>query len=90
MADGVRVEVEAGELDGDVAGARPLLDAAQAVAVAAAYVEDAERVGEGGQWKRVEPIEQGAVGEEPAVGPGDIAEAGAQFVAGARLIHSVR
>ena len=42
--NGVGVEIEAGEFDGDAARASPALDAAQAVAVSATDVENAERL----------------------------------------------
>ncbi len=44
--DGVGVDVEAGEFDSNAARAGPALDAAQGVAIAAADVEDVERLRE--------------------------------------------
>ena len=46
--DGIGVDVEAGELNGDSARIGPSLDAAQSVTIAAADVEDAKWVSEGG------------------------------------------
>jgi hypothetical protein len=84
--DGVGVDVEAGEFDSHAARAGPALDPAHRVAVAAAYVEDVERLGCARGRGSVEPLENGPVAKEPAIEALKIAQAGAEFLAGARLI----
>ena len=87
--DGVRIAVEAGEFDSDAMGVCPSLDFAEAVAIAAANIKNADGLIEVGENRRLraEPVEQGAIGERNGVGPGQIAEAGAHFFAAAGLIH---
>lgn len=85
--DGVGIDVEAGELDSEVALCGPAPDAAQSIAIAAADVEDVERLREGRRDKGVEKLEKRAISKEPAIEAGDVAETGAEFVARAGLIH---
>jgi hypothetical protein len=87
---GIRIEVEAGELHGDSPGFRPTFDGAQGVAVAAAYVEDANDVRVLAQIQAFNPLQGGAIAEEGAVEPCDVAEAGSEIGAGAGLVHQFR
>ena len=85
--DGVRVAVEAGELDGNTACASPALDAAEGVAVSAADVYDVKRLDGGGCGDGIEPTQQRAVSEKPAIEAGKIAETCTELVAGAGPVH---
>ena len=70
----------------------PVLDAAQAVAVAAADIEDAKRLRGGWRERATAPSQckHGAVGEVPAVEPGKVAKAGAELARGCRAHPSIR
>jgi hypothetical protein len=85
--DGVRVKVETGELDRDTACASPALDAAEGIAVTAADIDDVKRLNGGRCGDGIEPTQQRAVSEEPAIEARKVAEASAELVARAGLIH---
>jgi len=84
--DGVWISIEACEFDDNAACASPALDAAERVAVAAADIDDVERLGGGWRSDGAEPIQDRAVAEEPAIEARKVAEAGAELVAGAGLV----
>ncbi len=77
-ASGVWIEVDAGELDGDIARGGPTSDGAEGVAAAGADVEDAEGLGRGPAFAdAVEEGECGFVAAGDAVDVSEIAEKGA-------------
>jgi hypothetical protein len=85
--DGIGIEVEPRELDGNGASASPALDAAEAVAVSAADVDDVKRLDGWRCGDGIEPTQQRPVSEEPAIEARKVAEASAELVAGAGLVH---
>ena len=85
--DGVRIQIAPCQVDGDVCARGPLLDAPQSVAVAAGNVEDMRGSLLVCEFKRVEPVEDGPVGEEPAIDASEIVKTGAHDFARAWLVH---
>ena len=89
--DGIGIEIDARELDRDAARAGPELDAAEGVAVTAGDVDDVERFDNGrcggSCGNGIEPTQQRAVSQKPAIEAREVAEASAELLAGAGLIH---
>jgi hypothetical protein len=85
--DGVGIKIDAREFDRNATCASPALDAAEAVAVSAADVDDVKRLDGWRCGDGIEPTQQRAVSEEPAIEARKVAEASAELVAGAGLVH---
>jgi len=85
--DGVGIKIDAREFDRNATCASPALDATKGVAVAAADVDDVKRPRRRWRCHGVEPIKERAISEEPAIEARKVAEAGAELVARAGLVH---